>query len=294
MNKITFLFIPLLLLSNCKDKDDGATNYEIEDDLITLTSLDNDLNESSGLLVIDGILWSHNDSGDDAKIYSIPEDEPDIDEKVNLTNATNVDWEDIAQDGTHFYVGDFGNNSGERQDLVIYKAPKSILPEDTETEAIRFIFSDQNSFDNQTNMHNYDCEAMITQGDHIYVYSKNHVDKKTKLYQIPKTPGVHIAQMIDEFDTDGLVTGADFDQNSNTLCLLGYNKSGTTFDSFVWIFYDFTDNDFFNGKSKRIDLPIKSQVEAIASKGDGTFLISSENESSGSASLYLFNAEKWK
>ncbi len=294
MNKITFLFIPLLILSACKNKDDDASNYEMEDDLITLTNLDNDLKESSGLLLIDGVLWTHNDSGDDAKIYSIPENAPDIDEKVNLTNALNVDWEDIAQDDTHFYVGDFGNNSGERQDLVIYKAPKSILPEDTDTEAIRFIFSDQSNFDNSANEHNFDCEAMITQGDHIYIFSKNHVDKKTKLYQIPKNPAVHIAQMMDEFNTDGLITGADLDQNSNTLCLLGYNKTGDIYESFVWIFYDFTASNFFDGKSKRVDLPIETQVEGIASKGDGTFLLSSEDENSNSPSLYLFNADKWK
>jgi hypothetical protein len=29
---------------------------------------------------------------------------------VAITNATNVDWEDIAQDASYIYIGDIGNN----------------------------------------------------------------------------------------------------------------------------------------------------------------------------------------
>ena len=296
MNSRTLLFILILTLFSCKNKDDDGSpsNYSIEDNLIMLTLLDESLSECSGLIMYHDTLWTHNDSGNDPKIYSIPEDQADIDEKVNITNASLVDWEDIAQDDDFIYIGDFGNNSGERQDLTIYKVPKSNLPDDTEAEKLYFLFSDQTNFNNPSSMHNYDCEAMITFEESIFIFSKNHLDKKTRRYKLTKSPGIQVAQKVDEFDVDGLITGAGFDKNSNTLCLLGYNPNDTNFDPFVWIFYDFSGTDFFNGKSKRVNLPIQAQTEGICYKENGKFLISSEDENGDMASLYLFDAEKWK
>ena len=296
MDSRLLLLISILVLLTCKNKDDDgpASNYSIEDNLITLTLLDESLLECSGLVMVNDTLWTHNDSGNDPKIYSIPEDEASIDEKVNITNAALSDWEDIAQDDHYIYIGDFGNNSGERQDLTIYKVPKSNLPDDTEAEALYFLFSDQTNFNNANSMHNYDCEAMVTFGEDIFIFSKNHIDNKTKRYKLSKDPGVQVAQKIDEFDVDGLITGAGFDKTTNTLCLVGYNPNDTNFDPFVWIFYEFPDTDFFSGKSKRVNLAIQSQTEGICFKGDGKFLISSEHENDTKASLYLFDAEKWK
>lgn len=266
----------------------------MEDNLVHLSTLDDELNESSGMLYINGELWTHNDSGDEAKIYRIPETDSSIDERVNIESATHKDWEDIAQDDTHVYIGDFGNNSGKRQDLVIYKVPKAPLPEDVEAETIRFVFPDQLSFNNSNNMHNFDCEAMVLVDNKLYLFSKNHVDQKTKLYQLPTDPGVYTARLLTTFDSDGLITGAGIDKTTNTLCLLGYTISGVNFNPFVWIFYDFEGANFFDHKMKRVNLPILAQTEGICFKNDGQFLISSEDESGTEATLYLFDAAKWK
>ncbi len=296
MNKIAYILLgfAILLFSFCKNDDNESSNYETEDNLIKLSDLDNDINESSGLVKVDQVLWTHNDSDGANKIYSIIEDTGEIDQKVNIDNATNSDWEDIAVDASHLYIGDFGNNSGERQDLTIYKIPKSVLPADTDAEKIFFIFSDQTSFNNSNNMHNFDCEAMIATANELFIFSKNHVDLQTKLYSLPKTPGVYTADRVDAFDVEGLITGAAMDEVTNTLCLLGYNKDGSDFLPFVWIFYDYTGTDFFNGTSKRINLPIQAQTEGICFKGNGEYIISSENEGNTEASIYLFDADKWK
>ncbi|MFT5167260.1 MAG: hypothetical protein ACI8P3_002497 [Saprospiraceae bacterium] len=295
MNSNILLLMSFLLFISCKNKDNEGTpdDYAIDDNLITLTNLDETLEECSGLIMIDGVLWAHNDNGN-PKIYSIPENEASIDQKVNIINTLNIDWEDLALDNTYLYIGDFGNNSGERQDLAIYKVPKINLPDDTEAETLFFLFEDQNNFNNTTSMHNFDCEAMITFEDNIYLFSKNHLNHQTKRYKRSKDPGVQIAEKIDEFNVDGLITGADIDLATNTLCLLGYNIEGDIYAPFIWIFYDFSGNDFFGGKSKRVNFPIQAQMEGIAFKGNGKFLLASENENGEVASLYLFDAEKWK
>lgn len=78
--------------------------------------------ESSGLQMAGDFLWSFNDGSGAAAIYRIDTLSSNILQTVNLGAAANVDWEDIAFDGTYFYVGDFGNNAnGARTDLKIYK-----------------------------------------------------------------------------------------------------------------------------------------------------------------------------
>ena len=78
------------------------------------------LDESSGLLFYNNKIITHTDSGGKAELYEIDATMGKVTRTVNITNAENVDWEDIGQDGTHIYIGDIGNNSGNRTNLKIY------------------------------------------------------------------------------------------------------------------------------------------------------------------------------
>ena len=88
-------------------------------------NLPNTVSETSGLLFLKGTLITHNDSGDDANLYELDTLSGSISRTISITNATNVDWEDITQDETYIYIGDFGNNNGNRQDLKVYKILKT-------------------------------------------------------------------------------------------------------------------------------------------------------------------------
>jgi len=69
-----------------------------------------------------------------------------IKRSINISNAKNIDWEDLTQDDFgHFFIGDFGNNNNKRNDLTIYKIenPIDIKTTETEAEVIRFKFNDQ-------------------------------------------------------------------------------------------------------------------------------------------------------
>ena len=58
-------------------------------------------------------LWAINDSGDLPKLYRLNED-GSIAKEILVTNAKNIDWEDMTQNKFgHFFLGDFGNNKND-------------------------------------------------------------------------------------------------------------------------------------------------------------------------------------
>ena len=83
---------------------------EPENRLIPYALIDSDeIVESSGIIrskKYPGVFWTHNDSGDSARIFAISEDGKIIKPKwfkgeykgIEVVNATHIDWEDIATD----------------------------------------------------------------------------------------------------------------------------------------------------------------------------------------------------
>lgn len=88
--------------------------------------LSDSIHETSGLIAFDTLLWTHNDDHDKT-IYGL-DSLGKIRKKIVLDEVVNHDWEEISQDGTHIYIGDFGNNaSGNRTDLHILKIEKNLF-----------------------------------------------------------------------------------------------------------------------------------------------------------------------
>jgi len=89
--------------------------------------------EASGLVASrahPGILYSHNDSGDTARVIAF-DDQGTLVAQLNLTGATHTDWEDIAlgpcPQGSCIYVGDIGDNVLGRTTKTIYRFPEPVL-----------------------------------------------------------------------------------------------------------------------------------------------------------------------
>ncbi len=77
--------------------------------------------ELSGLAPTpDGILWSHNDSGDAPRLFAL-DTRGRLLGQTAVQGATAVDWEDIAARGRTLYVGDIGDNAAARPDIVVYR-----------------------------------------------------------------------------------------------------------------------------------------------------------------------------
>jgi len=67
-----------------------------------------------------GTFWTHNDSGDSARVFEIGKDGAFVRE-VQVAGAEAVDWEDIALRGSTLYAGDIGDNTGQRQSIAVYR-----------------------------------------------------------------------------------------------------------------------------------------------------------------------------
>jgi hypothetical protein len=238
------------------------------------------LTENSGLIFWNGRLWQHNDGGGAPAIYAM-DSAGNIVRTVTIAGSSNIDWEDIAQDSTHIFIGDFGNNSnGARTNLTVYKVAKSDIAAsqgDTSVaaEAVRFRYPDQN--DNPTpmapNTTDFDCEALIAFGDSLYLFTKEWSGRQTTIYSLPKTAGTHSGTRRTRLDVNGLVTGADIHPTHLTVALTGYTK---TLNRFAYLLYDFNGNDFISGNKRRIDIQGPGQTESVAFLGQSLLAIGSE------------------
>lgn len=247
--------------------------------------------ESSGLAFTDGRLWTFGDSGNPATLYAVDTTSGKMLQSVMVDNYPNVDWEDIAADQDFIYVGDFGNNNGTRTDLRILKIAKKDISEGqnihVNAEAIQFSYVDQETYsaDSKTN---FDCEALISFGDTLFIFTKDHRDYKTRIYALPKVPGDYVAKPLGEYYIGGLVTGADYDQASNTIILIGYD--GSKLNSFLCILNGFPVSHFFNGAINKVKIGnnTKWQTEGVCFVSPAAIFISCESTSDIPASLYSY------
>jgi hypothetical protein len=239
-----------------------------------LTPLAVTVSESSGLISLDGKIWTHNDSGGQPELYEINKTDGSILRTVVIQNATNIDWEDLAADSDYVYIGDFGNNSGDRTDLNIYRISRQALAVNNSVpaETISFSYSDQTSWDPHPNQTDFDCEGFIAYGDSLYLFSKDWVDHKTRMYQLSNQPGTYVAQYRSTFDVLGLITAAEM-LPSNVLVLQGYT---TTLTPFTWLFQQFTGTDFFQGAAEKLTWTNKAQTEGIAYADSNGVYVTSE------------------
>ncbi|MEE4256509.1 MAG: T9SS type A sorting domain-containing protein [Bacteroidales bacterium] len=252
------------------------------------------LDETSGLIYWMGGIWTFNDSGGEPRIYKVDTISGDIIQYVTISNGDNVDWEDIAQDEDFIYIGDFGNNAGNRKDLVVYKLAKAGIPSTGNVtlpaEIISFEYADQQSFVPNFNDNEYDCEAMICAGSHLYLFTKNWVSETTRLYQLSTDAGAHSILPIDTLNTEGLVTGAAYSAELDQVVLCGYRN----YVPFIFLLFDFQDYSFFSGNKRRIVSSgmFALQTEGICFKnGYRTFL--SCEKSSLDQQVFTFSTAEW-
>jgi len=93
------------------------------------------IKESSGLVAsrsTPGLYWTHNDSGDGPLIYAL--DRRGGRKGVwRVAGASARDWEDIAagpgpeRNQTYLYIGDIGDNSERRSEIVVYRVPEPTI-----------------------------------------------------------------------------------------------------------------------------------------------------------------------
>jgi len=231
--------------------------------------------ETSGLIFHKGKLITHNDSGGSAQLFEIDTVTMTVARSVSISNAENWDWEDIAQDDTYFYIADFGNNNGTRQNLRVYRVSKNMY--DTvnavPAEEIGFSYEDQTDFSDSGDS-DWDAESLFVLNDELIILTKQWKSNNTVAYSIPKIPGNHTARKLDSFAVNGLVTAATYNESTKVLYMLGYNS---LLGSFLYRVRGATPTLIFGGEVEQVETDIGfAQTEGITFTSDSTYLISSE------------------
>ena len=252
--------------------------------------LQDSLIETSGLILLDDRLITHNDSGGEAALFELDSISGEISRKVIIDNAPNVDWEDLCYDDTYIYIADFGNNSGNRTNLGVYRVLISDFlstPNDTvSADTILFDYADQTDFTSSPFATNYDTEAIISWNDSLYIFTKNWGNQWTNVYALPKTPGNYSLPRIDSINVEGFITGASFNATSNSIILSGYVFTYP----FIVEISDFTNSQFSSATIERTQVQLPAgysyQLEGIAPIGTNNYYISTEESITGSSGLF--------
>lgn len=237
-------------------------------------ALSDSLSEISGLEILnDSTLVAINDGGDKAQVYLL-DFKGKILKTVNIENAKNVDWEDLARDKKYLYIGDVGNNENKRENLAIYRVSiKDLLAKDeVKAEKIEISYGEQKHFPPDKDEWFYDAEAITVYKDTIYLFTKNRSKPSsgtTLVYKFPTKPGEYRVKASHEifigkggFWKDGItsvdVMGKDF-------YLMTYNR----------IIVQKYENGVFTPKEE-IDFMRLTQKESIVLLSKNEFFVADE------------------
>ena len=273
--------LPLILLVvfiACNEE--SIENYNEAEILITI-ELPKEINETSGLEIINNNFITHNDSGGDPVVYEFNQNGVIIN-RYNINgdsgyNLENVDWEDLGADGEYLYIADTGNNFGTRKDLKLIKVDPSNNFQ--AVNEINISYKDQESFLPKLR-HKFDAEGLTIIDDQIALFSKDRDSLNTDIYFIPTNGGP--LSSINTFNVKALITGADYDNNLGLLALISYDSDG---NQYIILFPNFNPKGKNSFKKFKISID-KSQMESIKIINKNEFWITSEDEGSGHPTLF--------
>lgn len=263
-----------------------AGGYQRSTVLGTIT--DPAIDESSGLAASrrnPGVLWTHNDSGDEPLVYC-------IDLKAapcgvwRVTGAEAWDWEDMAAGPgprpgePYLYLGDIGDNLDQRTEIVVYRIPEPTVtaggaPVSTKAapaatapaEALKLRFPD--------GPHNAEALAVHPTTGDVYVISKDAQAARVYKAAAPVDPAkvttmTQVGTIRLGAGARGLeqVTGADISPDGRRAALSTYAQgyeleapAGAPFD------------DIWSQPPAPVALGLRLQGESIAYRLDGKALL---------------------
>lgn len=288
MLRIVVLSSFLLLSCNPKAQEAPKT-----DDLKVEFSLPKKLKEVSGITLSQdsNTIWAIEDQGNKNVIYG-------VDRKGNLTsdvlveNAENHDWEDITKDAAgNIYIGDFGNNENDRQNLSILKVDLKDASQKSAkvTQTTTFHYEGQTEFPPKKSNWLYDCEAFVEMNGNFYLFTKNRskgFDGTFLVFQVPNKAGNFEAKLIGKLKLDGgysdaAITSAAINSTKDIIVLLNHKN--------IQILTGFSANDFSKTKIEKVSLNHNSQKEAVVFADDKTLLIADEKDGKEGGNVYQFS-----
>ena len=253
------------------------------------------LNEVSGIAVEPTQtprLWLINDSGDKPQIYCATM-RGELQYKIRVTNATNVDWEDLAVSGDEncgIYVADIGDNNAKRASVTIYRVDSpservDAIPMDRDGIGVLSDTAEVYTFTYPDGARDAETFLVDPRTNDFYIISKR--DKLARVYRA-QAPHRHGTTRTLEFVTTlpmSMLTAGDVSHDGTMIILKNY--------LFAWQ-WERRPNESVADALKRpgVRLPYmpEEQGEAICfTKDDRGFVTTSERENGGSnPPIYLY------
>jgi hypothetical protein len=242
--------------------------------------------ESSGLALSrrqDGVLWTHNDSGDQPRVYAVDRRGRTL-ATFTLRGAAAFDWEDMAigpgpdAGGDYLYVGDVGDNGTVRPEVHVYRIPEPVVDADTtgavadvdarHVERFRLRYPD--------GPHN--CESLLVhpKTGAIYLATKEPAGMcYVYTCRVPRDGETHMLEKVADLKPpDGRpnTTGGDISPDGSSVVLCNYDTA--------WEFRARAERPFDElWRTEPLVISMPTPGEAIAYRADGNaLLISSEGE----------------
>jgi hypothetical protein len=189
---------------------------------LVLATLSDSLSELSGLIKACHDLLGHNDGGNEDRLFRLQGSTGAVLNSSPLPLAL-TDWEDLAVGPAHVFLGDFGNNAGQRDTLSIYRlAINEVCNGSIQSiDTLRFWYADAPTGTLHADSHNLDCEAMAVYRDSLWLFSKNRMGNQVRIYGLPSLPGLYGIQALDSIPVVGQITGADI-LGDSCMALVGY------------------------------------------------------------------------
>lgn len=261
-----------------------------------VNDLDNKIKENSGLNFFKGKLYTFNDNGNAPELFEINKVSGEI-VKVLKVNAKNTDWEALANDEIHFYIGDFGNNDGSRRHLKIFKVPfQNDSLQNNKIKEITFYYPEQKDHISRNFNTDFDAEAMVYIHGKLHLFTKEWASKATTHHVIdPEIYEKQEARKKEAYAINFMVTDAAYFEKK--LYLVGYTKKT---EVFLDIFTETEPGVFFKEKPKHYYLGSSlsiGQIEGIAVDEKGIYISGEKFKSplgSTKPSFYFIPKEKLK
>lgn len=286
MLRIVIVSAFFLLSCNPKAQDSPKT-----DDLKVEFSLPKKLKEVSGITLSKdkNTIWAIEDQGNKNVVYG-------LDLKGNLTsdvlveNAENHDWEDIIADSAgNIYIGDFGNNDNDRQNLSILKIDlQDASQKSTKViQTTKFHYEGQTEFPPKKSNWLYDCEAFVELDGNFYLFTKNRskgFDGTFLVFQVPNKAGDFEAKLVAKLKlqggySDAAITSAAINSRNQVVLLTHKN---------VYVLSSLFDKNFETAVIQKTPLNHNSQKEAVVFLDDKTLLIADEKDKKEGGNVYQF------
>lgn len=269
----------------------GLSCSQSNDQFSTIVSLPKEIKEASACEIAKGnsLIWTIEDSHNDNILFGFTE-KGTLEKKIRITNVQNNDWEDLTSDDEgNLYIGDFGNNDNDRQNLAIYKINASDLSKDEveATSIIQFYYPEQKDFPPKKKDRIFDVESFLFFNNKFYLFTKNRSSKfdgTTFLYEVDINPNQKLpAKKIGSFVTceqfnHCAVTSAAMSPDKKKVAILSSDK--------IWIFRNWNGKNFFSGEVERIELNHHTQKEGLCFKNDNTIFITDEGDKKQNGNLY--------